>query len=512
MHASKEMGESKQQQQQPIMFWRPNKVGSTTVGQLFVSYAFRNRQFPRRASTLNYFCRKVAVCALEHGNHVEKERLSQYISANYENMTRLLDKGSSVTVPGALENAGELSPYHMSITHEVCNFNAAVLQKHLACAFAPLSPSTLSSLAVTMMSRSILDPAKVIPPHDSPFTTASSSSIKEVFLVREPVARAVSGYYYIGEMIRLIRQVHAAKNASTSADKQLRLRLGLDTSLPSRPSTSGGTSGVLRTRTMWYHGNESSPPPLRLARRFARAPPYSAAGPHHAHFFAMSHTWSLFADNLADAVAIVAESDRLLTLVVERLDESLVVMRHFLGWSLADVVVSKSRKALSPHPRASAWPPVAVKQLRETLTRDGEYAMYDAAQKKLDERIARLKEAGVNVEEEAQQLRELRNRVVKLCFSPPYLVLYRKHLELEGLPSHRVLGNRYRETEDQWFDEGYSFSYMSVQIFTFDVCGNCEAHGILIAGMESGKSLRDFTPAQRKKYPSLSKCPQHPQH
>lgn len=483
------------------MFWRPNKVGSTTVGQLFVSYAFRNKQFPLRASTLNYLCRKVAVCAFEHGKNVEKERLSQYISANYENMTRLLDKGSSVTVAGALENAGELSPHHMSITHEVCNFDAAVLQKHLACAFAPLSPSTLSSLAVTMSSRSILEPAKVIPPHDSPFTTASSSSIKEVFLVREPVARAVSGYYYIGEMIRLIRQVHAAKNATASADKKLRLRLGLDISLPNRPSSSGGTSGVLRTRTMWYHGNESSPPPLRIAQRFARAPPYSAAGPHHAHFFALTHTWSLFADNVADAVAIVGGPDRVFTLIVERLDESLVVMRHYLGWSLADVVVTKSRKALSPHPRASAWPPAAVKQLRETLTRDGEYAVYHAAEKKLDERIARLKEAGVHVEEEVKQLRELRSQVVNLCFSPKYLTRYRKHFEQEGLPAHRgILGNRYREAEDQWFDEGYSFSYLSAQLFTFDVCGGCEAHYIL---------LKDLTAEQRKKHPALARCPQH---
>jgi hypothetical protein len=41
-----------------------------------------------------------------------------------------------------------------------------------------------------------------------------------------------------------------------------------------------------------------------------------------------------------EAAVKVIKTDRLMTIVTERLMESLVVMSHYMGWSLADVVVT----------------------------------------------------------------------------------------------------------------------------------------------------------------------------
>lgn len=50
-----------------------------------------------------------------------------------------------------------------------------------------------------------------------------------------------------------------------------------------------------------------------------------------------SFTWSLFSNSATDAVNVL-RGDRIMTLVTERLDESLVVTAHYMRWSLADVV------------------------------------------------------------------------------------------------------------------------------------------------------------------------------
>ena len=56
-----------------------------------------------------------------------------------------------------------------------------------------------------------------------------------------------------------------------------------------------------------------------------------------------SYTWSAFAASVDDAVLVI-ESGRIMTLVIERLDESLIAARHYLNWSLADMVSVKNRK------------------------------------------------------------------------------------------------------------------------------------------------------------------------
>jgi Galactose-3-O-sulfotransferase len=53
-----------------------------------------------------------------------------------------------------------------------------------------------------------------------------------------------------------------------------------------------------------------------------------------------SIVWSAFTNSVDEAIAQLRDG-RVTVVVTERMDESLVVVRHALGWSLADVVVTK---------------------------------------------------------------------------------------------------------------------------------------------------------------------------
>jgi hypothetical protein len=68
-----------------------------------------------------------------------------------------------------------------------------------------------------------------------------------------------------------------------------------------------------------------------------------------------SYTWSLFSNEVKDALAVIA-SNRMVSVVTERLDESLVVASHYLNWTLADMVVASHRKAQSEHPKYTMLP------------------------------------------------------------------------------------------------------------------------------------------------------------
>jgi hypothetical protein len=129
-----------------------------------------------------------------------------------------------------------------------------------------------------------------------------------------------------------------------------------------------------------------------------------------------SNTWSAFGDTVDDALAVM-NTDRIMTIITERLDESLVVARHYLQWSLADMVVTVHRKALSTHPKANAWPADSIQLINDKLQKFGEYKVYDAGVRKLDERIHDLKAKGIDIEREVTLLKEIRTKVTKVsCF------------------------------------------------------------------------------------------------
>jgi len=217
--------------------------------------------------------------------------------------------------------------------------------------------------------------------------------------------------------------------------------------------------------------------------------------------------------------------------VTERMDESLVVAAHYLGWSLADVVNVKNRKDLSQHPKENDWPPAAIAKIRQRLEDNGEYDMYRAANKKLDARISALKHgtwkslqqgtgaayaplvnrvsrpdgSKVRVEEEVLLLRALRKRVSQLCLTEEYLVRYRDHIKRRGLPND-ASQNKLRDSADEYADQGHMFSYNNNIIFSYDVCGSCEAHALLLGyrSVSSSAVAKEAIDAQVNALPTLN--------
>lgn len=58
-----------------------------------------------------------------------------------------------------------------------------------------------------------------------------------------------------------------------------------------------------------------------------------------------------------------------------------------------------------------------------------------------------------------------------------YLEIYKKHLESEGLSLH-IIANRLRDSEDKYHEDGHIFSYSREILYSYDVCGSCEAHAL----------------------------------
>jgi hypothetical protein len=217
-----------------------------------------------------------------------------------------------------------------------------------------------------------------------------------------------------------------------------------------------------------YHGNESSVPDLETALAFARKLPLLVGMP------GPSFTWSAFSNSASEAEQVIM-TDRLVTLVIERLDESLVVASYLLGWSLADMITVVNRKALSTHPKHHEWPQEAVQIMRETLAVNGENQIYDAGNRKLDQRIASLVAKGINITNDVSILQQMRQHSSQVCLKDEVLEIYRLHLKQEGFDPHPS-SNKLRDTDDTYHQKGHSLSFNGELLNSYDVCGNCEAH------------------------------------
>jgi hypothetical protein len=139
----------------------------------------------------------------------------------------------------------------------------------------------------------------------------------------------------------------------------------------------------------------------------------------------------------------------------------------------------------------------------------------------LNERISRLKrERGVDVMEQVELLRALRDRATKLCLSAEYLHRYRAYLKGEGLLAHPS-ENKLRDVEERFFEEGHAFSFNKDILLSFDVCGPCEAHAMLLGlqmriatSVESAPTLSQLqADSSRRKLiqgnVNFIKCPTH---
>ena len=90
--------------------------------------------------------------------------------------------------------------------------------------------------------------------------------------------------------------------------------------------------------------------------------------------------------------------------------------------------------------------------------------------------------------------------------------------------------NKLRESDDYYFNKGHAFSYNGDLIHSFDICGNCEAHALLLtitstSTTEKGHNsdlyytqtnvsnlptLFELTIEQRRGNKQFDKCPYKP--
>ena len=374
----------------PIMFWRLQKVGSSSIHSMLLSLAFRHNLPPRAKSGRNSLCKKLDSCLpLQALNDTRQMFMlvKAVFQRKYGSRHSRLNGGNSGG--GSRKDFFDTKRFMVSTQHEICNLDASFIRNNLPCAFHSL--------------------------HNAAYHT----DIRELFLLREPVARALSIYYFWGELSKLTRKTKRTNR------NQLQLGEGTSPSSSSPRHNNSSRDGLL----FFYHGNESTAPSLEVAEQFAARLPHAAGGVRRTA--GPSFSYSAFAEDSLSAVKEVM-SDRMVTLVLERLDESLVMMTHVWNWSLADAVIVMPRKSLSPHPRAEDWPQLGIEAIRERLRDAGELDLYDAAVRKLDERIAALKQSGVAFSSEVNYFRELRRRATEVSPHCAYAVKMRLMFDINS--------------------------------------------------------------------------------
>jgi hypothetical protein len=145
----------------------------------------------------------------------------------------------------------------------------------------------------------------------------------------------------------------------------------------------------------------------------------------------------------------------------------------------------------------------------------GETAIYSASNIALTARLEELKSRGVNIDAEIALLGKLRARVTALCLQESYLERYRSFLHSQGYGGHPSGNkNHLRDTEDKYADGGHSFSFNREILYSYDVCGPCEAHAILYsmqrdreATVDNAKTLMFLDSASRIGNVNFAKCP-----
>lgn len=494
------------------MYWRPQKVGSSTLLSILMSYSYRYNFLPRRKSSSNAACSRLAECALSN----DQRNLTRLQSAF---LTKMVARSKMQSTSRAREQARQEEharriPFKIILTHEMCNVHSDIVRRNLPCVFDSAWEGDPS-------------PSLLLPP------------VREIFQVRDPVARAISAYYFWGELYKMI-QARRQKSKRQGIDKARNAPAG--TVILGALSSAAPVEGGL----FIYHGDEKSVPPQSFAMDYVRDLPLMAGMP------GPSYTWSAFANSAPLAirrltfglngttstarhhvvhptlmngshgteplVGRTALGDLpMMTIVLERLEESLVALRYHLGWSLADVIYVKQRKALSSHPKAADWPVEAVALLRQKLETNGEYAVYNASVRALDARLRVLEsEFRVNVSDEVRQFRILRSRVSALCLDDGHLRHYKRMMDAAQLPPHPS-DNKLRDVESKYAEQGHVYSFNREILCSFDVCGGCEAHAMLLAwqrglapDLESAPALRELPPALRQNNVNFAHCPSFP--
>ena len=97
--------------------------------------------------------------------------------------------------------------------------------------------------------------------------------------------------------------------------------------------------------------------------------------------------------------------------------------------------------------------------------------------------------------------------------SEEYLVTYRHSLREQGYTQH-LSNNKLRDGEDKYTEGGHCFSFNTDILYSYDVCGNCEAHAMLL-GAQLGlatnvleaPTLAELDKKYTRNNPNFAKCP-----
>jgi hypothetical protein len=101
----------------------------------------------------------------------------------------------------------------------------------------------------------------------------------------------------------------------------------------------------------------------------------------------------------------------------------------------------------------------------------------------------------------------------QICLDDEYLLHYRNMIKQTGLPSHPSQ-NKLRDVEEKYVEGGHMFSFNREILMSFDVCGPCEAHALLLS-IEQGlaKTIETALPLAKldrkllQDNPHFAKCP-----
>lgn len=141
--------------------------------------------------------------------------------------------------------------------------------------------------------------------------------------MREPLARAVAIYYWLGRRPASLRKVVGIKEAVT---------------------------------------NPLQPPPVVKATHYAKNLPEAYTGPGASDL--PRWPWHSFAWGASEAVEML-EARQMAVVVLEHYDESLLALRRLMKWPVAEVLYTVKRRAEGlSHASWESWPPGAIRALK----------------------------------------------------------------------------------------------------------------------------------------------------
>jgi hypothetical protein len=154
-----------------VFFWRPQKVGSSSLLSILLSFSFRYNVIQRRSEDSNGLCTKLGTCAIK--DNPGNRTILGIVNHAYQRPTDL-GFGSDKRM-----ERSEMNQYQISTAHMICNMPSEMIEKYLPCSFTY---------------RNSFNQAL-----DSP----KQQRMKELFLVRNPLSRIISIYYFWGELFKV---------------------------------------------------------------------------------------------------------------------------------------------------------------------------------------------------------------------------------------------------------------------------------------------------------------------